>query len=66
RNAAKMATNSGCKRWQKGNANLLCIIPILSDVPEGTRVGAPCLLYKASKRFHSGRCGIELEQLYLL
>ncbi|GJW99617.1 hypothetical protein Tco_0183531 [Tanacetum coccineum] len=31
-NAAKMAINSG------GHANLLCIIPILSDVPEGTRV----------------------------
>ncbi|GJT28240.1 hypothetical protein Tco_0908515 [Tanacetum coccineum] len=72
KNAAKMATNSGCKHWQKlmvagrGHANLLCIVPILLDVPEGTRVVAPCLLYKASKRFHSGRCGIELEQLYLL
>ncbi|GJW49977.1 hypothetical protein Tco_0091328 [Tanacetum coccineum] len=31
-NAAKMATNGG------GHANLLCIVPILSDVPEGTRV----------------------------
>ncbi|GKB07018.1 hypothetical protein Tco_0835251 [Tanacetum coccineum] len=61
-NAAKMATNSGCGR---GHANLLCIVPILSDVPEGTRVGAPCPLYKASKRFHSGRCGIDALAIFL-
>ncbi|GKD86493.1 hypothetical protein Tco_1357647, partial [Tanacetum coccineum] len=66
KNAAKMATNSGCGRWQKGHANLLCIVPILSDVPEGTRVGAPCPLYKASKRFHSGRCGIDALAIFWL
>ena len=25
---------------RRGHANLLCIVPILSDVPEGTRSGA--------------------------
>ncbi|GJT28241.1 hypothetical protein Tco_0908516 [Tanacetum coccineum] len=72
KNAAKMATNSGCKRWQKlmvagrGHANLLCIVPILSDVPEGTRASAPCPLYKASKRFHSGLCGINALAIFWL
>ncbi|KAI5395254.1 hypothetical protein KIW84_061742 [Lathyrus oleraceus] len=26
----------GCSLWGGGHANLLCIVPILSDVPEGT------------------------------
>ncbi|GJW99619.1 retrovirus-related pol polyprotein from transposon TNT 1-94 [Tanacetum coccineum] len=51
---------------QRGHANLLCIVPILSDVPEGTRVGNPCPLYKASKRFHSGRCGIDALAIFWL
>ncbi|GKB07017.1 hypothetical protein Tco_0835250 [Tanacetum coccineum] len=36
------------------------------NVPEGTRVGAPCPLYKASKRFHSGRCGIDALAIFWL
>ncbi|GJT14086.1 hypothetical protein Tco_0861128 [Tanacetum coccineum] len=51
---------------RRGHANLLCIVPILSDVPEGTRVGTPCPLYKASKRFHSGRCGIDALAIFWL
>nr|GEU97691.1 reverse transcriptase domain-containing protein [Tanacetum cinerariifolium] len=46
--------------WEKerGHANLLCIVPILSDVPEGTMVPDLHLLYKVTNSSSFGRCGM--------
>ncbi|KAG5593679.1 hypothetical protein H5410_034911 [Solanum commersonii] len=33
----------------RDNANLLCIVPILSDVPEGTSIHVNILRYKLDK-----------------
>ncbi|GJZ54470.1 hypothetical protein Tco_0609355 [Tanacetum coccineum] len=50
------------KHWamlmRRGHANLLCIVPILSDVPEGTMLPDLHLLYKVTNSSSFGRCGM--------
>ena len=42
---------------RRGHANLLCLVPILSDVPEGTLLYSFVLLYKLFCWFLTKRCG---------
>ena len=42
---------------RRGHANLLCIVPILSDVPEGTSITCYAFLYKGLQFSLFGRCG---------
>ncbi|WZZ84406.1 hypothetical protein YC2023_112985 [Brassica napus] len=42
---------------RRGHANLLCIVPILSDVPEGTITFVTPSLYKHRFFFLHKRCG---------
>jgi len=43
---------------RRGHANLLCIVPILSDVPEGTTVTSQLRQYKHVMCSLTRRCGI--------
>ena len=42
---------------RRGHANLLCIVPILSDVPEGTHQSSDSALYKVLWFCALTRCG---------
>jgi len=43
---------------RRGHANLLCIVPILSDVPEGTVLTSQLRQYKNFMCSLTRRCGI--------
>ncbi|MFS7925896.1 hypothetical protein Hanom_Chr04g00290601 [Helianthus anomalus] len=41
----------------RGHANLLCIVPILSDVPEGTNIASTLPVINQTQNPILGRCG---------
>ena len=50
---------------RRGHANLLCIVPILSDVPEGTFAPFGAGVFKELKELLFSRCGTLLGLSYI-